>query len=177
MFKTPLPPSMVVPFFRDAPKPSKPFHSKSTVNTHFNGSSKIMHDDYWNLLYSGAKNNNHDNELCTRLADTIWRANENYKREYKLLFEKNTQFLKKAPQQMITKMVTKKCAGFNVNGLQCGYKATCGTFCKRHAQAQVNSIPDILKEDSDSESESEEDNFQELEPELDFSDGEEDFYD
>ena len=173
-----LPPSMISPFFRDAPKSSRPFHAKREPEIQIIGPT-IIHDDYWKLLYKGAQNTISDNDVCRRLADTIWQANENYKIEYSEMRKKRTQFLKKAPQNMITKAVAKKCAGFNVNGGQCGYKATCGTFCKRHAQVQQQ-VPEILKEDSDSDSESEEETSdQELEEvEFDASDVEDEgFYD
>jgi hypothetical protein len=40
-----------------------------------------------------------------------------------------------APQQPVhkhTKTEVKKCKAINLNNKHCGYKATCGDFCKRH---------------------------------------------
>ncbi len=173
-----LPPSMNVSFFREAPKPSKPFQKKGEIVPDA-PKKKVTRDTYWNLLYKGAQNTNTDNDFCVRLADTIWKANEHYKKEYKKMCEQRTQFLKKAPQQMITKAAVKKCAGFNINGLQCGFKATCGNFCKRHSQDKKEEVPDVLKEDpeSDSDSDSASDHEDVEELELDLSDGELDVYD
>ena len=63
-------------------------------------------------------------------------AKINEKREskkIKLIDFEDTPVPAPQPVQKSVKAVVKKCKAINLNDKPCGYKATCGDFCKRHA--------------------------------------------
>ena len=108
----------------------------------------VIHDAYWESLLRGAQKDHDNLDLCTRIADSIWRAHVCYKVEYKKIEDKKIKFITKAPVQaaVVKKMPTRRCAGFNINGSACQFKAACGNFCKKHE------VEFLYESDSESDS-------------------------
>lgn len=72
-------------------------------------------------------------DRCKKLAHATWKMKQKYAQIRKDKESKVIRFLDKAPEQVVEKRRTLQiCQAVTLAGKSCGFRATCGGFCKKH---------------------------------------------
>jgi hypothetical protein len=72
-------------------------------------------------------------DRCKKLANATWKMKQKYAQLRKERDGKVIHFLDKAPEQIVEKRrVVHTCQAVTLAGKSCGFRATCGGFCKKH---------------------------------------------
>ena len=98
---------------------------------------QVIHDTAWDKCLADAVKMfrlSEPDDKCHRLADATWNMKRRYqehanKRQNRqvIMIDKNPEIV--SEQRALSK---KLCAAVTMKGKPCGFKASCGDFCKKH---------------------------------------------
>ena len=76
---------------------------------------------------------NSPTDRCTKLANATWKMKQKYAQLRKDKQSRVIQVIDKAPERAVEKRhAVHTCQAVTLAGKPCGFKASCGGFCKKH---------------------------------------------
>jgi hypothetical protein len=97
---------------------------------------QIIRDSEWTFFYNTASKTNTSDVYCTNVANSFWKAKKCVENLNQERIDKQIKFIPiRAQQPQVHTRAPKasiKCKATTMAGKQCGVRATCGEYCKRH---------------------------------------------
>ena len=80
-------------------------------------------------------------ERCAHLARSMLKMKSKYKQYEENKQERSITVITEAPKHLVEhKHITNICQSMTLKGKKCTFKATCGSFCKKHSVAKKDMV-------------------------------------
>ena len=98
---------------------------------------QVIHDTVWDKCLADAVKMlrlNEPDDNCHRLADATWNMKRRYQEHANKRQNRHVIMIDKNPEIVSEQRASSKklCGALTMNGKPCGFKASCGDFCKKH---------------------------------------------
>lgn len=93
----------------------------------------IIRDDSWYTCLEKAKKLGKKESDAVFLADCTWRMKKKYEAYNTSRKQREIAVIEKTPcLKQVSLTTCKTCSATTMGGKKCGFKAVCGSFCKKH---------------------------------------------